>query len=68
MIKKIINLIILVLVFSCSSTPDDPLITPPGFDDIPKEEDFAQENQSKNQENIVEDQELEQLKKLLLKN
>lgn len=51
------------MAFSCASKPEDPLITPPGFDEIPTEENVVNENidEGKNEE-------LEDLKKLLLKN
>ena len=51
-------------MFSCSSKPEDPLITPPGYSEVPNEE------ETKKPEEITQDknEELEQLKKLLLKN
>ena len=50
--------------FSCASKPEDPMIIPPGFDEIPTEENI------KANDNITESksEELENLKKLLLKN
>ncbi len=63
--KKLISLFLLTLMFSCSSTPEDPLITPPQYNEIPKEEDVAKEQQEIKQDN---NEELEQLKKLLLQN
>ncbi len=63
--KKIISLILLgFIAHSCSSRPEDPIITPPGYSDIPKEEDIKKEREIKEDKN----EELEQLKKLLLKN
>lgn len=64
--KKIISLIFLGLVaFSCSSTPEDPLITPPGYGEMPREENISEDQGEIKQEN---NEELEQLKKLLLQN
>ena len=63
--KKIISLIFLgFIAHSCSSKPEDPMITPPGYSDIPKEEEVKKERKIKESKN----EELEQLKKLLLKN
>lgn len=63
--KKLISLTLLTLIFSCSSRDENPLITPPGFNEIPKEENVKNEQQEIKQDN---NEELEKLKKLLLKN
>ena len=56
-----------VVVFSCSSKPENPMITPPGYKEIPKEADVKKEKKDREikKEN---NEELESLKKLLLQN
>ncbi len=54
-----------MISFSCSSKPEDPLITPPGYNEIPKEEDVKKERQ---EAQLDKNEELENLKKLLLQN
>ncbi len=58
---RIIAIAIIFLLTSCKTPADDPLIVPPGFNDMPK----ITENQPKTKEQ--EDKEVERLKELLLK-
>ena len=64
--KKIISLIFLgMIVFSCSFKPEDPMITPPGYKEIPQEKDVEKERKEIKKEN---NEELEKLKKIILLN
>ncbi len=60
--KKFLSLIFLIIIFSCSSKKDDPLIIPPNFTEMPDIN-----NPEKPPIEASEQEDVEKLKELLLK-
>ncbi len=61
--KKILSLIFILAVFSCSSKPEDPLILPPHFAQMPD----LNNPETPPTELEIQEENVENLKELLLK-
>jgi len=63
---KILLLIALTLLNNCNNKfKDEELITPPNFNEIPKDEDITQNSNDKNNQNKIELEKIENLKNIL---
>lgn len=60
--KKIILIFLLLAISSCAKKPDDPLIIPPNFNEVPDLNNIDKERNQKQEEDI----DVEKLKELLL--
>ncbi|MBU6339676.1 MAG: hypothetical protein KGQ36_06900 [Rickettsiales bacterium] len=59
--KKLYSILLVLLLFSCASKPDDPLIIPPNFSEMPDP------NNPEKVDNNQKGESVERLKELLLK-
>ncbi len=59
--KNLYSILLVLLLFSCASKPDDPIIIPPNFSEMPDPNNPEKVNENQKEESV------ERLKELLLK-